>query len=146
MVGDETGIRELVVFFVLLEPNRESLHGLSHVSRHEGDDQARVEPAAEHRAERHVAHQAATDGALERLDEPLRPFRERAAFGNGLRVGPVRMRADGAVFDHEHMTGHQLEHRGERRPRARDVSEGQIELNCDGVDVHRNASAREDGF
>ena len=54
----------------LAEADRERLDGLGHVPRHQRDDQARVETAAQHRAERHVAHQAQAHRLLEALEEP----------------------------------------------------------------------------
>ena len=61
MVGSEalrdlSGIRELVQV-VFDEANGERLDRTARVTRHQRDDQARVEPTAQHRAKRHVAHQ-----------------------------------------------------------------------------------------
>ena len=70
-LGDATRVRELVALAVLDEADREGLHRLAVRARHQRDDQAGVEPAAEHRAERHVAHQPQPDGAVELLEQPL---------------------------------------------------------------------------
>ncbi len=53
---DLPGISELVQV-VLDEADGERLDRTARVARHQRDDQARVEPAAQHRAEWHVAHQ-----------------------------------------------------------------------------------------
>ena len=57
-VRDGTRVGELVLRAGFDEPDRERLHGLAHVACHQRDDQARVETTTEHRAQRHVAHQA----------------------------------------------------------------------------------------
>ena len=74
MVGAEElshapGVRELVLGACLGKADREGLHRLAHVPGHEGDDHARVEPAAEHRTQRHVAHQAQTHRLVELLEQ-----------------------------------------------------------------------------
>ena len=56
-VGDEPCVGQLVVLAGLDEPDGERLDRPVHVARHEGDDDARVQPAAEHRAQGNVAHQ-----------------------------------------------------------------------------------------
>ncbi len=59
-------VGELVACASLGEPDRERLHRTIHlVWRHQCDDQARVEAAAEHRSERDIAHQAQTHRLLE---------------------------------------------------------------------------------
>ena len=69
---------------------RTSSSGLGHVARHQGDDQAGVETAAQHRAERDVAHQPQSDGLVELVEQDLGPFLGRAAgrVGIGSRIAP----------------------------------------------------------
>ena len=50
---------------VLDEADRERLDRVGHVSGHQGDEQARVDTAAQHRTERDVAHQPEADRLLE---------------------------------------------------------------------------------
>ena len=68
------------------EADGERLHRLGHVPRHQRDDQARVEAAAQHRAERHVAHQPQPDRLLELLEELLPRARPRQTPVTGLRA------------------------------------------------------------
>jgi hypothetical protein len=53
--GDALRVRQLGV--LAGEPDRERLERPAHVARHQRDDQARVQAAAQQRADRHVAHQ-----------------------------------------------------------------------------------------
>ncbi len=52
------GVCQLVLGPGLCEADRERLHRLAHLLRHQGDDQARVEASTQHRPQRDVAHQA----------------------------------------------------------------------------------------
>ena len=65
-------IGELRPVAVLDEAHRERLHRLAHIARHHGDEEARVEPSAQHGPERDVAHQAELHGLLELLAQQLR--------------------------------------------------------------------------
>ena len=63
-----------------------------HVARHQCDDEARVEPSAQHRAERDVAHQPHPHGFFERARGVAPPTRLRRRLVRGLRqrIAPVR--------------------------------------------------------
>ncbi len=50
---------------VFLEPDRERLYWLGHVTTHQRHDETRVEPAGEHRSHRYVAHEPIPDRRLE---------------------------------------------------------------------------------
>ena len=54
---------------------------------HHGDDQARVETAAQHRAERDVGHEAQADGLVELVEERLGHLARVAGDGIGRGVG-----------------------------------------------------------
>ena len=71
VVGDEAGVGELVAFGGFAEADAEGLDGLAHVAGHQGDDQAGVEAAGEHRAEGDVAHQPQPDRFLEQFEQSL---------------------------------------------------------------------------
>ena len=75
VVGDEAGVGELVAFGGFAEADAEGLDGFAHVAGHQGDDQARVEAAGEHRAERDVAHQAQPHRFFEQLEQLVRRAR-----------------------------------------------------------------------
>ena len=61
-LSDASRVWKLVQVPVLDEADGKRLDGAVTGLRHEGDDQARVEPAREHRSERHVAHQPQPHG------------------------------------------------------------------------------------
>ena len=89
-VGDEPRVGELVASPASAKPTANVCTGRSIMLRHQRDDQARVEPAAEHRAERHVAHQPQPDGLLELREQPLAPLLDvAAALERRLRIAPV---------------------------------------------------------
>ncbi len=87
-VGHAARVGELGV--LAGEADRERLERLGHVARHQRDDQARVQAAAEHRAERHVAHQAQPHRLVELVEHDLGPLvgRARVALGVRHRVVP----------------------------------------------------------
>ena len=87
VVGDEAGVGELVAFGVFAEADAEGLDGFAHVAGHQRDDQARVEAAGEHRAERDVAHQPQPDGFLEQLEQPFAVLLRRRGCGRGRACG-----------------------------------------------------------
>ena len=112
------------------KPDGERLDRLAHVPRHQGDDQARVEPAAQHRAERHVAHQAqpnATRRASRAGARGIRPRFGRAPT-SGCGIAPEALRAHPAVLDDERVPGHELRDAGERGVRPGEEAEGQIRV------------------
>ena len=118
---------------------RTSCTGSSHVPRHQRDDQARVEAAAQHRPERDVAHQPQPHGLVEAVEQPPRLLlgcsssRERcgraagtpsnARFGRRSRP----RRAD--------VAGQSFETPRERRPRPRQEAEGQVGVDRLGVEL-----------
>ena len=126
-VGDEPGVGELVLVRILDEPDGERLHGLAHVARHQGDDEARVEAAAQHRSQRHVAHQPQAHRLLEPLEQALHRLLERALRSwSRLGVRPVLLDADPVGVDHERVPRHQLGDAGERRGRCGEEAEGEV--------------------
>ena len=143
-VGDEAGVGELVARARLLEPDGEGLHGPVHLLRHQRDDQARVEPAAEHRAERHVAHQPHPHRLLELRDQPLAPLLDAAAaLERGLRIAPEPPLLDRAVLDHEDAAGLELLHGGQRCRRRGEEPEREERVDRLVVEVARDEPARE---
>ena len=107
------------------EAHREGLHRLVHVAGHHRDDQARVQASAQHRAERHVAHQAHPDGVVELLADDLGPLLGAALrrVGVGSGIGPPALQPVAAVLHHQALPGVQLAHLGQRGHRARHVAE-----------------------
>jgi hypothetical protein len=126
--GDAARVRELVELSVLGEADREGAHRLAVGTRHQRHDQARVQAAAQHRAQRHVAHQPQPDRLVELLEEPLGVLvdGQAGAVRRRLRVGPVLLDAEIAALDHEPVPGRQLAHAGERRHRRREIAEGEV--------------------
>jgi hypothetical protein len=144
LVGDEARIGELVARAGLLEADCERVHRPVHLLRHQGDDQARVEAAAEHRAERHVAHQPHPDRVLELRQQTLAPLLDVSTpFERRLRIAPEAPLLDGAVLDHEDAAGLELLHSGQRCRRRREEPEREERVDRLVVEVARNEAARE---
>ena len=146
-VGDETRIGELVAVACLLEADRERLHRAIHQLRHQRHDQARVEPSAQHRTERDVAHQSQANRLLEPGQQPHAPLLEvAAALERRLRVAPVPAFLDLAVLDDEDAARLELSHCGERRRRRREEAERQVGVDRLVVEVGRDEPAREEAL
>ena len=82
---DLSGVRELVQV-ILDEADRERLDRPARVARHQRHDQARVDPTAQHRAERHIAHQPEPHRFLELGEETFRVLvrtQPRSGAGSG---------------------------------------------------------------
>ena len=62
---DRPRVRPLVEAVSVVEADRERLHRLAHHARHQRDDRARVDAAAEKRAQRNVGDQPAPDRLLQ---------------------------------------------------------------------------------
>ena len=73
-----------------VKPTENVLTGSDMLLGHQRDDQARVEPAAQHRAERHVAHQAQAHRLLEPRDQLLGAARPRDDSRSGSGTGYVQ--------------------------------------------------------
>ena len=144
-LGDEARVGELVVAALVGEPDRERLHRLAHVPRHQRHDEARVEPAAQHRAEGDVAHQPVVRRLVEQVEEHLRPLVLAAGVAGrrGLGERPVALDANVAVRDHEPLARLELAHAGERRPRAGEEAHRQVDVDRLVVEVGRDEAARE---
>jgi hypothetical protein len=124
---DEPGVRELVLVAVFREADGEGFDGLAHVPRHQRDDEARVDAAAQHGAERDVAHEAAAHGVLELGEEPAGPLLQgAAAHGFRARIRPVGFDGDAALVHDEPVSGQELGHVRERGPGTGEESERQI--------------------
>ena len=115
VIGAEDGghvpcVGELVRLARAREADGEGLHRLGHVSRHQRDDQARVETAGEHRAERDVAHQPEPDGLVELLEQALGVLADREARRRALGAGYDQNARSSTrpVLDHERVAGKQL--------------------------------------
>ena len=128
------------------KPIEKVLTGSRHVPRHQRDDQARVEAAAQHRAERDVAHQAQAHRRRRAARAaPRRPRRARAsgpAPGSGYapvaaRRGRRRRRRRAA------RPGISLRDAGERRQRARDEAEREVGVDRLVVELGVDEAARE---
>ncbi len=125
-LGDPAGVGQLGV--LAGEADRERLDRLVHPARHQRDDQARVEPAAEHRAERHVAHQPHVDRLVELVEHDLGPLVGRALHRvrRGCRVAPVALAPQLAVLDHQALARIELAHVAQRRHRPGHVAHRQV--------------------
>ena len=117
LLGDEPSFAQLVAGPGLREPNGKRLHRLGHVPGHQGDDQARVQASAQHRAERNVAHQTKPDGLFELLQEPLGPLLRARRLGRDGRRGiaPVALDPNLAALDHQPVTRLELRNAREGR-------------------------------
>ncbi len=130
------------------EAHREGLDGLAHVPPHERDDQARVEAAAQHGAERHVAHEAHAHGLVELLEQQLGPFvrRARDRVRRRRRIAPPALDRGAPARDHQPLTRLQLPDLPERRHRSRHVSEGQVGGYRLRVELIAHQAAGQDGL
>ena len=91
------------------EPNRERLQRFTHIAGHQRRDEARVQAAAEHDAERHVAHQAKHDRFFEQLEQSSRCGPGiQGLIGLRGRIRPVRVDVDTALFDDQAMSREQF--------------------------------------
>ena len=143
-LGHATGVGDLGV--LACEADREGLERLGHVARHQRDDQARVEAAAEHRAERHVAHQPHLHRLVELVEHDLGPLvgRARVAVGVRHRVVPPALEPHAAVLDDQALARQQLADALQRRHGARDVAEHQVGGDRLGVELGAHEPAGED--
>src|SRR5438067_5154866 len=136
MVGAEelrhaAGVRELVALSRLAESDRERLDRLAHVARHYRDNEAGVDPSAQHRAERDVAHETNAHRLVEPFQEALPPLAlgdGAVSLDRGMRVLPIPLGAYAVLVRHEDVTGKKLRHADERCPRPGDESEGEIRV------------------
>ena len=117
-LGDEARVFEFVVRALVAEADGEGLDRLGHVPRHQGDDEARVEAAAQHRAERDVAHQAQAHGLVQQLEQLGRPLVLARSPAAPARELPVGLDVDAAVGDHDPLAAAELAYGGERRAPA----------------------------
>ena len=124
---------------VLAEADRERLDRLVICLRHQRDDEARVEPPAEHRAERHVAHQPEPDRLASSSSSSLRVLRERSARwpAVGQRVRQYGSLDDAPSAIDEPVAGQQLVDSRERRARRRDEPERQVGVDRVVVELDR---------
>jgi len=144
-IGDAARVGELVRGPRLAEADREGLDRPRGVPRHQRDDQARVQPAREHRAERHVAHQPQPHRLLEQLEQVGRVGVVGAHERVGVRVGiaPVRLARDPGGAGEQELPRLQLPHRGERGQRRGHEAEGEIGVDRGVVEVGRDETARQ---
>ena len=141
--GDVARVRKLVVA-VFGEADREGLDRLRHVLGHQGDDQARVEPAAQHRAEWDVAHQAQAHRFLEARDQLLGELvLRRLEVRLRHRVRPVALEAQTTRVDDQPLARHQLANAGQRRERSRDEAEGHVGVDRLVVELGLDDAARQ---
>ena len=142
---DQAGVGQLVRVAVLGEADREGLDRLAHVAGHQGDDQARVEPAREHRPQGHVAHQAQAHRLLQLGEQALGVLVLRAArrVGGGQRVVPVALLCHPVGAGQEQLAGAELAHLRERAERAREEAERQVGLERLVVELVREQAACE---
>ena len=125
-LGDGARGRQLVSG-ILREADREGLHRLIHPTRHQRHDQARVEPAGQHRPERHVAHQAERDRLVELVKQPFSGLLERHLLRSRVRIAPEGLNGD-SVVDDQPVTRGQLLDSLNRRQWRREVSESQVRI------------------
>ena len=114
------------------------------MARHQRDDQAGVEAAAEHRAERHVAHQPQPHRLVELVEDDLGPLLGAVArVGVGRRVAPPALDARRAIRHHEAFARLELAHLAKRRHRPRHVTEHQVGRDRLGVELVADEPARQ---
>ena len=126
------------------ESHGERLHRSIHAPGHQRSDEARVEPAAEHHAQWHVAHQLTGNGIVDegkQLFLPLLigPSSERRRIG----VLPVLLDTDGRRLDHETVAGRELLDSLEERSRTGNEAEGQVEIDRLQIEFDRDQPARQ---
>ncbi len=144
---DLPGVGQLVVEGLggaAREPDRVRPHRMVAVLRHQADDGARVDPAREEAADRHVAHHLHAHRVVEARADALGPL----GFGDAVvdRVGdaPVALRAHLARFGDEHRRGRKLLDAAEDRLRRRHVAEAHVRIERVRIQLGAEAGQRED--
>ena len=145
-------VRPLVEALAVLEADRERLHRPVELRRHDPDHGARVDPAAEEGAERHVGDQPPRDRVL----EPRADLAGRLAQREVEVLGPVDprdRRLPVALDDRlaprleaEHVPGRQAAHALEEGARCRHVAEVQVGGDRLGVQAPRHRGIGEQGL
>ena len=126
----------------LFEPNRKGLHGLRGLESHGCDNGARINSAAQKRAERHVRDHADPDGFVKLLaDFPAGVVHRKARGRRGGRrgVSPVTAMPHspvGSVF--QPASGFQLANGPINRERVRNIRELKVELQGFRIEFKRN--------
>ena len=97
------------------------------MTRHERDHETRVKPAAQHRAERHVAHQPEAHRFIELLQQLRLPtLRGPALVWRRVRVLPIALDAHTVLVRDQRRARRELGYPGEGCARAGNVSERQV--------------------
>ena len=143
---DEPGIGQLVEALAL-EPDRKGLDGIGGHLAHDRDDRARVEPAAQEHAEGDVGDEAVAHGLLQELGQALDVVRDglgapAGRLRRGLRA-PIRFDGDVSAPGDQAVAGLELLHRGEDRPRPRDVVVREVVVQGLAIDLPRDAIGEE---
>ena len=143
-LGHAQRVAELVGAAVLGERDRERLDGPRGALGHDRRDQARVEPAAEHHAERHVGDHPHVDGLAQQLEQLLRVLGKalvRPLLAVDVRV-PVRVLVDqAAVLPDEDGRRRELVHAREQGARAGDEAVGEEQLRGERVELRLDEAA-----
>ena len=126
--GDTARVGELVDRPLPAEADREGRDRAGRVAGHHGDDQARVETAAQHRAEGDVGHEAEADGLVQLVEERLGHL--PGVAGHGIRrrggVRPVALDPVAVGIHDQAMARLELAHLAQRGRRRGEESEGEI--------------------
>ena len=127
VVRDQARVCQLARRPRSFEADTERLDRLAHVARHHGDDKTRVQASAQHRAERHVAHQSQPNRLIELRRERRLVFVVGQAFADvRLRVLPILLLPNALGRDDENVSRHQLRDSVHRCHRPREEPERKV--------------------
>ena len=144
---DRLRVRQLVVEVVgvaAAEADRIGLHRAAAVLRHQADDGARVDPAGQERADRHVAHHLHPDRFLESRTDPRRPVVDaRRAIDRARRSASSARSAMRPFSTVTTVAGGSFRDAAEDRARRSHVAELQIPRDGVLVERRRDAGQRE---
>ena len=144
-LGHQTRPRQLVVLRIL-EPDGEGLHRPRGELAHQRHDRARVDAAAQARAQGHVGDQPATYGFAQVGSQRLARFGLRDPELRAIAQPPIPHGPHATRVDLGVVRRGQLAHTAERRAGRRHVPEGEVMMDRVEIGLRPDARIDEDAF